>query len=59
MACSSLNDDKVGDVAAVDVGAAALLVADVNDITAGAIVQTCAAPGVAAVGRGILDALGF
>ena len=56
---SIVNDDKVGDVAAVEAGAAALLVADVNDVTAGAIVQACATPGVAAVGGGVLDVCGF
>ena len=49
-ACAGVNDDEVGDVAAVDVGGTTrLLVADVNDVTACAIVQACATPGVAAV----------
>jgi hypothetical protein len=42
-----INDDEVGDVAAVGVGAVACLVADVNDVTA--FVQALATPGVAAV----------
>ena len=44
-----INDDEVGDVVAVGVGAAARFVADVNGFTASAIVQACATPGVVAV----------
>ena len=44
-----INDDEIGDVTAVGIGAVARLVADLNDVTASAIVQAFATPGVAAV----------
>ena len=48
-ACAGVNDDEVGDVAAVGVGAGARLVADVNDVSIFAFVQLLVTPGVAAV----------